>query len=111
MGGYDSAEVCDLVGLFILSELDKLGMKVNIGLYKDDGLAVSGATPQQVENTKKAIVAKFKDLGLKITIDANLKEVQFLDIELNLSDDSYKPYLKENDIPLYVHKFSNHPPA
>ena len=111
MGAYDSAEICDLVGLFILSEIEKLGVKANFGLYKDDGLAASGATPQQVENIKKAICAKFKELGLKITIEANLKKVQFLDVEFNLSDDTYRPYLKENDVPLYVHKDSNHPPC
>ena len=41
MGSYDGAEICELVGLFLLHELntlmtDKAG---SIGLYRDDGLA------------------------------------------------------------------------
>ena len=38
MGGYDSAEVCDLVGLYLLSKFDTLD--VEAGLYRDDGLAI-----------------------------------------------------------------------
>jgi len=40
MGSYDDAEVCELVGLFILNDLCNIYGKENIGLYRDDGLAV-----------------------------------------------------------------------
>ena len=39
MGSLDSAEVCELVGLFLLSKLERLIPKDQIGLYRD-GLAV-----------------------------------------------------------------------
>ena len=42
--------------------------------------------------------------------DVIRKEVNFLDITLDLRTGSYKPYMKENDTPLYVHSGSNHPP-
>ena len=42
MGVYDSAEVCDIVGLYLLHQLKHLGLK--IGLYRDDGLALSDKT-------------------------------------------------------------------
>jgi hypothetical protein len=51
MGSFDRAETCELVGLFILSQLQHLN--INIGLYKDDGLSVSDKTPRQIENIKK----------------------------------------------------------
>ena len=44
-----------------------------------------------------------------MTGDANKKIVKFLDVELNLSENTYKPYIKPNDIPLYVNVKSNHP--
>ena len=44
MGSYDGAEVCELVGLFILNELTKKFGKENIGLYRDDGLALLKGT-------------------------------------------------------------------
>ena len=47
--------------------------------------------------------------GLKITIEAN-KIINFLDVTLNLSSGKYQPYSKPNNIPLYVHSKSNHPP-
>ena len=39
-----------------------------------------------------------------------MKEVNFLDITLNLTTGVYKPYMKENDHPVYVNTKSNHPP-
>ena len=47
--------------------------------------------------------------GLKITIDANMKSVNFLDINLDLCNSIYKPYRKPNDKPLYLNVGSNHP--
>jgi hypothetical protein len=53
----------------------------------------------------------FKDNGLKITIDANKKIVNFLDVTLDLNKRTHEPYLKPNNKPLYVHNESNHPPS
>jgi hypothetical protein len=46
MGSLDGAEICDLVGLFLLSQLQELNL--NIGLYRDDGLGVGSQTPKQL---------------------------------------------------------------
>ena len=111
MGSHDGAEICDIVGLFILSELKKLNINIELGCYKDDGLAVSKLTKKQTETLKKKMCATFRKHGLKITIEANKKTVQFLDVELNLEKNTYKPYLKPGDTPLYVNAHSNHPPS
>ena len=50
-------------------------------------------------------------MGLKITIEANKKIVNFLDITLDLSRDLFKPFMKPNNPLLYVNKNSNHPPS
>ena len=42
-------------------------------------------------------------------MEANKKIVQFLDVELNLEEGTFKPYIKPNDVSLYGHKNSNHP--
>ena len=39
-GSYDGAECSELVGLFILSHLEKLDHRLSIGIYRDDCLAV-----------------------------------------------------------------------
>ena len=40
MGSFDEAEICELVGLFILSSLEKRFGRDKIGLCRDDGLAI-----------------------------------------------------------------------
>ena len=40
MGSFDGAEVCELVGLFVLEKIKSTLNSPNIGLYRDDGLAV-----------------------------------------------------------------------
>ena len=71
MGSHDGAETCELVGNFLLSQLQDLN--VNVGLYRDDGLAITDATPRDAENIKKEICRIFNNNGLRITIEANKK--------------------------------------
>ena len=52
----------------------------NFGLYRDDGLGVIKATVREIENIKKDLCSIFNKYGLKITIEANKKIVNFLDV-------------------------------
>ena len=108
MGSYDGAETCELVGSFLLSQLQNLD--VNIGLYRDDGLAISIAAPRDAENIKKEICRVFNQNGLRITIEANKQVINFLDVTFNLNNSTYQPFTKPNTTLLYVHRESNHPP-
>ena len=109
MGSFDGAEKCDLVGLYLLSLLRHLPLQV--GLFRDDGLAVSTLTKRQNEKVKQEICRIFKNEGLDITITTNLKNVEFLDVELNLNTGIQKPFTKPNNTILYVDANSNHPPS
>ena len=112
MGCYDGAEVCELVGTYALASLPSTIHKgESIGLYRDDGLAVNRGSGSDAERTKKGITRHFKSLGLKITIETNLKIVNFLDLTLDLKCGKYFPFRKPGDTPVYVHKMSNHPPV
>ena len=108
MGSYDGAETCELVGLFMLSKLSEIN-RVNIGLYRDDGLLVTRVTPRQSELIKKIICAIFGEHGLKITADANLKTVDFLDATFSPEKGTYSPYNKPNNTPTYTSKATTHP--
>ena len=108
MGSFDGAETCELVGLYLLSLLQDLG--VDIGLYRDDGLGACRKTPFQMEKIKKQIQKVFRDNGLNVIISVNLTTVDFLDVTLDLKLGTYKPFSKPNDVPLYIHAKSNHPP-
>ena len=50
MGSYTGAEMCELVGLFILNHLGKKFGKKNIGLYRDDGLAIIKSRSTRLED-------------------------------------------------------------
>ena len=61
--------------------------------------------------TRKELHKVFEQFGLKITAEANLLVVNFLDVTFDLATGKYKSYRKHNDDPLYIHKYSNHPPS
>ena len=111
MGAFDGAEVCELVGSFLLNEISKTYAKNDIGLYRDDGLAIfRNKSGPQSERIKKHIQSIFKSKGLDIGIQSNIKIVNYLDITLNLNDSTYRPYHKPGNEITYIHKESNHPP-
>ena len=110
MGASDGVEVCNLVGLFLQSSLRELFPELNIGLYCDDGLAAHGRIPgPNLERIRKDIQKFFGTYGLKCAIKTNMKVVNFLDVTMNLNNESFRPYRKLNDTPVYVHTQSNHP--
>ena len=112
MGSYDGAEICELVGLFLLHLLSQKFKKENTGLYRDDGLAIfKGKSKRTNELIKKGIIKIFKDNDLNIEIKCNLKSVDYLDVTFDLNDGTYKPFNKPNNSPTYVHVESNHPPT
>ena len=76
MGVYDGAEVCELVGTYMLNVLSKKYNKNDFGLYQDDGLAVlKNKSGPQSEQVKKNIQKIFKEHGLDIIIQCNMKVV------------------------------------
>jgi len=91
MGSYDGAEGCELVVCFILSQLKTELGNMSLGLYRDDGLAVSHGSPRQVENLKKKICTVFRRNELRITVEANKKIINYLDVTLNLNTGKHQP--------------------
>ena len=67
--------------------------KNEVGLCRDSGLTICKATPKEIEKNKQEVSQVFRSNGLKITIDANKKIVNFLDVTLNLTNGSYTPYM------------------
>ena len=97
--------------MFILEKIAKIA-KINPGLYRDDFLAVTNSPPRATEAMRKKIQEIFSQYGLKTTAEAvNCKIVHFLDLTLNLEDESFRIYSKPGNLPQYVHKMSNHPPS
>ena len=112
MGAYDGAEVCELVWTFLLDKISEKYDKNSISLYCDDGLSVfKTKSSTQLERIKKNLQKTFKDFGLEIMAESNVRIVNYLDVRLNLNNGSFKPYHKPDDIIQYINKESNHPPS
>ena len=110
MGSFDGAEVYELVGAFFLSELSQHIDQSSVGFYRDDGLAVvRDMSRSAADRLRKTIATVFQQHGLKITIDVNMREVDFLDVTLNLDTGKYKPFRKPNNTPLYKHEVEPSP--
>ena len=85
MGTYNGAEVCKLVELFMLDKLSNIFEKNLVGLYRDDGLVVlRNCTARTADRIRKSVESIFKSYGLKLTAEAGLHQVDFLDITISL---------------------------
>ena len=111
MGSYDGAEICELVGLYLLNLLCKHFDKDLIGLYRDDGLSAFNFSGPQADKARKKICEIFKSCGLRVTVEILLKQTDFLDVTFDLPTGKYWPYRKPNNDPIYVHAKSSHPPS
>ena len=65
----------------------------------------------QSEKIKTTFQRMFKNKGLDIIINCNMKIVNYLDVTLNLNDESYRPYKRPNKETNYIHVNSDHPPS
>ena len=66
MGNYDGAEVCKLVGVYILPNRETMIKKNEMGLYRDNGLLIlRGANSQKTDKTRKKLNKFLKTLGLR----------------------------------------------
>ena len=58
---------------------------------------------------RRKIITAFQFLRFKIEISSNIKVANFLDVTLNLSDNSYRTFLKTIQYSSYVNVNSIHP--
>ena len=111
MGSFHGAELCELIGLFLLDATKNIFPTGDCGLYRDDGLGVVKKTAaRNLTTLERSIRNVFKSAGFEITIESGLVVTEFLDITLDLKNDSHHPFNKPNNRTMYVNKRSNHPP-
>ena len=64
----------------------------------------------QMEKIKKHLQKVFKNNGLDVIIECNMKVGNYLHVTFNLNDDTYLPYQKPDNIIQYIQVEPNHPP-
>ena len=93
MGTYNGAKVCEIVGLFLLNNLANKFGKNTVGLYRDDGLTLfKNFNGHRTHKIRKEFHQLFKENGLSLETECNLKTANYLDIALDLNAGTYKPY-------------------
>ena len=86
VGSYDQSEVFKPVGLFLLNNLANKFDKNSVGLYRDDGLPLfQNINGHRAGKIRKEFHQLFKEYGLSLEIECNLKTVNYLDITLDLN--------------------------
>ena len=97
MGAFNGAEVCELVGTFLLEKIEVCN-EGDIGLYRDDGLAIfRNKCGTQLEKIKKRLQRLFKENDLEITAETQQNTANYLDVTLNLRNGTFRPYHKPGD--------------
>jgi hypothetical protein len=72
---------------------------------------IKSKSARLADKTRKELHKIFELFDLKITAESNLRIVNFLDVTFDLNNGKYRPYRKPNDDPLYINRYSNHPPS
>ena len=79
-------------------------------MHRDEGLAVfKNKIGPESEKIKKSIQSIFWENELKITIQRNLKIVEYLDVTFNPTDSSYHSFNKKNNEINCIYKQLNQP--
>ena len=60
MGSFDGTDVCELVSLYLLSKISVHIDLNNVGLYRDDRLAINDTNGPKLDRIRKNIIATFK---------------------------------------------------
>ena len=96
MGSFNGAEICEMVGLYILNAMTagpKLIFRKNeVGLYRDNSLGIIPERGCSTRDLNRRLKKLFMDMGLNITTDSGMKCTDFLDVELDLDSGEFCPF-------------------
>ena len=81
----------------------------DVGIYRDDCLiSVPNNNRSLTSKIQKKVIRAFKYMELKIEVISKCEIINYLNVTLNLNDNSYKPFSKTNSVPTYINVCSNH---
>ena len=72
MGSLEIAEVFELAELFLLTKIEDLVPQQDVGIYRDDGLAVTSLPGPEIERLNISLKKTFKAHGLTIEINSGI---------------------------------------
>lgn len=109
MGIPDSAQVSDLVGIYIPYELEDQFPYIFSGLCLNYCLLyLQNISKQNLQNVKPDLFKFFSNIDLSISFHDNRTKANFLDLALNLNSALYFPCHKPSTNLKYISVFSNY---
>ena len=108
----DGTEICELVGLYIhtyRSPKNRFHQRRIIPRRRTS--VIRSTSGSSLVRFLKKLITIFKDNELKITVIAGKNSINFVDINFCLNSESYQPYRKPKDEPLYINRNSNNQPT
>ena len=92
MGSFDSSQIADLVGIYILDKPGWFLNLSNIGIYRNDRVVSIRISNGLLKfKIQKKVIRAFKYMEWMREIGSNLKIANFLDVTLNINVNLYKP--------------------
>ena len=85
MGGKHGAEICELVGLYILDGAKSKIKEIKVGIYRDDRLIAidKNTSGSDIIKIKKKMHEYANEIGNKIELENPAYEINYLDLNLN----------------------------
>ena len=106
MGSFHDAEVCDVVGIYILSRLKTVFD--SCGLFRDGLGDVHLSKSVVYERKRKTTFNLMSELGFDIALDLGSCQNNFLDLTSNLSNNTFCPYRNSNYLLNFININSDH---
>ena len=108
---FDGAEMCELVGTYILSQLNTVFENENVGLYRDDGIGIfRDFSGQEVERKRKASIKK----QIPISISKRISKLSSNEETFNNNIRTYSDALKKcgfQEKPVFIPETPSDPQA
>lgn len=101
-GSFDGVEVFELMGIFILSKVNKIFLIGSNGIYWEEVVIVIQDNKRCHDSIRLKLSKLFKVLDFDITVEMNRKAFQYLDSEFDLLAGAVSPYMKPSTILIYV---------
>ena len=109
MDSYDTSEIVNLIATHLWDTLGRIIDLKQVGLHSHGGIIfIPDCNGLKTSKIHEKNLRAFKFLGCKTEISSNLKIVNFFVININLTNNTFKPFWKDDHTSAYINFHSNH---
>ena len=92
------AEICKLVGLYILNGIKSKLNVIKVGIYRDEGLIAIDkySSGPHITEIKNKVHEYANEIGIEIVLENPVYKINYLDLNLDSRNETFHPYRKPN---------------